>query len=199
MFRKDLKIKQEKGFSLIELIVATAIFASVIAAAVGIFVSALKAQDRTLAYQQLLDSTSYTAEYMSRALRMARKDDIGVPPVDCFPSDSKINYKKTTNGIRFRDYNDKCHEFYLSTNPTDCGGSTGCLMENIEGVYTSALPITPNDLNIDSFNVFLSGETQADNLQPKVTFTISAKVKNSGQPNIKVQTTVSQRNLDAPY
>jgi len=190
---------KQRGFSLIELIVATAIFATVLGTVIGIFVSSLQAQRRLLAHQQLLDSTSYAIEYMSRALRMAIKDDVG--GVYCLSGEDYVNYERTANGIKFRDYNDKCHEFYLSTNPTDCRGSAGCLMENIEGVYTSPFPITPNDLNITSFNVSLSGQEQKiggvpENLQPRVTIAIAGELKVSGQPKIKIQTSVSQRNLD---
>jgi prepilin-type N-terminal cleavage/methylation domain-containing protein len=185
---------EKRGFSLIELIVVTAIFAIVFGTAISIFVSSLQSQRRILAHQQLLDSISYSIEYMSRALRMAKKNNVG--DVDCGIGD-KVNYyyDPDAHKIRFRDYNDKCHEFYLLNN---CYPNAACLMENIEGVYTSPLPITPNDLNVTSFNISLSGQEQTDNLQPRVTIVIDAQLKVSGQPKIKVQTSVSQRSLDVP-
>ena len=91
---KRLKKKKEveKGFTLVEMIIAIFIFSIVFGAASGLFVSAIKNQSRTLANQQLLDQTSYTIEYIGRAIRMAKKDIEG----SCISA--KLNYATTTSG-----------------------------------------------------------------------------------------------------
>ena len=61
-----------KGYTLIEIMVAVAVFAVVIAAPMGFFVSAIKGQQKALVSQGLTNSISYNLEYISRALRMAK-------------------------------------------------------------------------------------------------------------------------------
>jgi len=71
-------------------------------------------------------------------------------------------------------------------------------MENKTG-YSEPLPLTSADLEIVSCNFKLSGQSQDDDLQPSVT--ISFEIQKGTQPEskIRLQTTISQRNLDIPY
>lgn len=175
------------GFTVIEIIVAIAMFSLVSAAALGIFTSTMKAQKRILANQELIDQTSYVLEYMSRSLRMAIKDDkdFGSGTDNCL-SGNKANYEinPATGGIRFRNYNDECQEFYLES---------GRLMEN----NGSVLPLTSADLTVDKFQVSGAGWGQGDNLQPSVT--IFLEISGKDQTKMIIQTIISQRNLDVTY
>ena len=59
--------------------------------------------------------------------------------------------------------------------------------------------MTSERLQILSFKIALAGESSADNFQPRVTFVFEAQrigVKPEEQSSIKIQTTISQRNLD---
>jgi len=192
----------KKGYTLIEVMVAVAIFFSVLAAPTGFFIASLKSQMRTLASQELLSQTSYFLEYISRALRMAKKDKNG----SCLGLNS--NYMKTNSrtlagvtysgpGIKFESYHDTpiCQEIFLD-------GNDKVLKESRNGA--APLPLTSGKLEILSFNV--GGEEsweQYDNLQPKVTLFFEIKggknLKPELQPKMKIQTTISQRNLDVTY
>ena len=182
--------KMSAGFTLIEMLVAVAIFSIVTGLAMGIFVTAMKSQRKILAQQQLLDQVSYAKEYMSRAIRMARKDDIeiGGVNVNCLLLEDKANYATTTTGqggIKFRNYNNDCQEFYLEGER---------LKENKNGV---ALALTSDNLEVKSFKITPSGWDQIDNLQPAVT--IFLDIEGKDQAKIQIQTTISQRNLDVQY
>jgi len=170
-----------RGYTLIEILVAISIFFVVIAAPSGFFVSALKGQQKALASQELLDNVSYALEYMSRSLRMAKKDD------------NKLNYATTTQGIKFRNYQDKYQEFYLED---------GRIKEDKTG-YAQPLFLTSNDIEISKFEISIKGETQEDIIQPRVTLLLEAIGNRpaiaSLQPVIRIQTTISQRNLDVQY
>lgn len=179
-----------RGFTLIEILVALAIFASVVTITSTIFVSALRAQRQSLAYQQLLDQTSYLMEYMSRAIRMAMKDDIeirGFPSKNCLSGD-KVNYEFINQCLKFRNYKNECQQF--------------CLEETLEGkrrlkeIKDDGPPnyLTSSDLKVNSFNVTLTGETQNDTIQPLVS--IFLNIEGKEQSKIQIQTSISQRNLD---
>lgn len=163
-----------KGFTLIEMVVAVTVFSLVVGVASGIFVSSLKAQRQSLATQEVLDQISYVAEYMSRAIRMARKDMTG----DC-TGIPKLNYAFSGQCLKFRNYKNECQAFCLE----------GERLKNEAGVY-----LTSSSLKVENFNVSLTGETQDDNLQPKVSIFLDIKGKEKSK--IRIQTTISQRNLD---
>lgn len=184
------------GFTLVEMLVAIFIFALVVGAVVGLFISGIRGQRNALATQRLLDQTSYNLEYMSRALRMALKEgqqDVG----DCLSQDG-LNYQIIDNHLRFINHleEDDCQEFYRVDNGPDEGR-----LKQIKGIGASEeeLFLTSDNLEVTSLKFNLSGESQSDTNQPRVT--ISLKLKGKGpsieaMPEIHIQTTISQRNLD---
>ena len=145
--------------------------------------------------QELTDNISYNLEYMSKALRMAAKDN-----GNCLSS-GHLNYEITIsgNGIKFNDYNQDCKEFYLNND-------NGKLYEVM---YVSGLPgdpaaLTPDSIIVTSFNVKGMGLEEpavgANRIQPRVTIFLEAKGEVVSDPDlepiIKTQTTISQRNLN---
>ncbi|MBM3283920.1 prepilin-type N-terminal cleavage/methylation domain-containing protein [Candidatus Gottesmanbacteria bacterium] len=184
---------KKNGYTLIELLVALTVFTIVVAAPTGFFVSALKGQQKALASQELYDNVSYTLEYMSRSLRMAKKDYSG----SCITAN--MNYETTTDGhnVKFKtideNYNEICQEFFLDTNDNR-------LKEIKNGI---TLPLTARNLEVVSFIVGDHGWGQDDYDQPKVTLFLEIRGKRGSlpelQPEIKIQTSVSQRNLDIRY
>ena len=166
----------KKSFTLIELLVAVMIFSLIGGIAAGVFVTGLRAQRKSLASQEILAQSSYLMEYISRTLRMARKD------VDGLCIDAKLNYKIVDSGIKFMNYKGECQKFYLL-------GSQ--LKEEKDSAISN---LTSSNLEVANFNINLVGQTQTDNLQPRATFFL--EIKGKEESKIKIQTTVSQRNPD---
>ena len=174
----------KRGFTLIELLVGIAVFSLILGSVIGIFISAIQLQRDFLKKQQVLNQLSFAIEYMSRALRMARRED---GTFNCLPED--FNYDNpggTISKIRFINHlqGDDCQEFFLE------GGS----LKYKKGIGSTeeTYPLTLPGLVIEELKFKLQGESSADNLQPRVT--IFLKI---GSPlKIELQTTISQRNLD---
>lgn len=195
-FKKTNKtLRPLRGFTLMELLVAVAVFSLGIGAAIGLYVSGLRVQRRALAIREISDQTSYIMEYMSKSLRMAKKDLDGV----CISS--KFNYENPDGDfskIKFIKYDhdvdkDVCHEFFLQRVEARLYEYKKVLPAGTESTF----PLTSEKLVIDSLTFELEGETQQDKLQPRVT--ISLHIKGKEQSEIKIQTTISQRNLDVQY
>lgn len=181
------KLKKDRGFTLVEMLVAIFIFTLVIGAMVGLFISGIRGQKNALTTQRLLDQTSYNLEYMSRALRMALKEGQQDGP-DCLSQDG-LNYEVVNSRLRFINHleNDDCQEFFLD-------GTR--LKQTKEG---EELFLTSDNLEVASLNFNLIGESQTDTNQSRVT--LSLKIQGKGptievMPEIRIQTTISQRNLD---
>ena len=198
----------KRGYTLIEVMVAVGIFTIVIAAPTGFLVSSIKGQQKALASQEVLDETSYALEYISRSLRMAKKElncTGKLEPTTCACLKSVgygTNYELTREGrgIKFTNYQNQCQEFFLDINDNRLKGAK-------DG--GEAIPLTSDDLEIVSFMVNIIGERQTtldgyiDNKQPKITLFLEVKGIESArpelQPKIQIQTTISQRNLDVTY
>jgi type II secretory pathway pseudopilin PulG len=190
----------KNSYTLIEILVAVTIFTIVIAAPTGFFVGSLKGQIKSLASQKLLDNTSYTLEYISRALRMAKKElncsDINDPATcSCLKSEGYgFNYENPAgnpSAVRFINHKGECQEFFLGE---------GRLKESKAGLENY---LTSEELELISLKFNLFGQGQDDTDQPRVTLSLDIKGA-KGQmpelrPEIKIQTTISQRNLDVPY
>ena len=184
MKKSNNKPMKNAGFTLIEMIVTMFVFSIIIAAATGLFISAIRGQSRTLATQRILDQTSYALEYMGRALRMADKEK---NPPTCLPSYG-LNYATTTSGkggLKFINDDGDCQEFFLDNDYR--------LKESKIGVIN---PLTSPDLRVENFNINLIGQSQDNNLQPRVTIFLEIRRKAAEHPKLKIQTTISQRRLD---
>ena len=183
-----------EGFTIIEILVCVAIFSLLILAMSSITFSTIKAQRKSLAYQELLDQTSYAMEYMSKILRMAKKDENGtcITAGYNYGTTSLRSLADTTYsgpGIKFIDYHGNCQEFFLDTGDY--------LLKQINWSASpspSLLPLISSKLEVNPFQVNLSGESQGDYLQPRVT--ISLDIKGQSDVQIKIQTTISQRDID---
>ncbi len=178
---------KSKGFTLIELIVVVSIFSFIVFIAADLFVSIVRQQRRILSQQELLNQTSYIVEYIGRALRMAKEDSDG----SCLGAVDK-NYVLThsDSGIKFINHsdNDTCQEFFWDS-------GDGKIKESKNG--SQALPLISDRLQVNHFNIKLSGESSSDDFQPRIVISMEVQVKGSGdQPKKQIQTTISQRNLD---
>ena len=192
-----------KGYTLIEVMVAVGIFTIVIAAPTGFLVSSIKGQQKALASQEVLDETSYALEYISRSLRMAKKElncESKLTPSTCACLKNAgygTNYELTREGrgIKFTNYQNQYQEFFLDINDNR-------LKEIKDG--GEAIPLTSDDLEIVFFKIGPQDSWgQNDNKQPKITLFLEVKGIESArpelQPKIQIQTTISQRNLDVTY
>ena len=181
-------VKQSRGFSMVELIVVVAILAIVIFTATDLFVSMVKNQKRTLIQQELLNQTSYVAEYMSRAIRVAKKDDVGA----CIPVGTNYEATQDGRGIKFINHsnNDICQEFVWDA-------ITQRIQESKDGGTTFTF-LSSDSLQVNDFQLQILGDVMGDNQQPRVTvfMDIQHKGNDPNEPRQKLQTTISQRNLD---
>lgn len=181
-----------RGFTLLEVLVAASIFAIVMTAASGIFAAAIRDQDRILKRQMAISNTSYALEYMSRSLRMAKKDLDG----DCLTGNystggETCNYKTNSDNtaIRFLNHNKKCVQFYEEGGQIKIKKSA-----TTTDTFSGGHPFTSDKFDISKLKFKLKGACQSDNFQPSVTIMLRARIDD--QTSFNTQTTVTQRNLD---
>lgn len=209
-------MKFSKGFTLIELIVVMAVFLLIMGTAIGIFISIVSHQRIILAQQELLNQTSYFIEYMTKGLRMAGKaqtsECIGEGYV--YQLEDYDTNLQAYRGIKFINRSDAdishpdgaCQKFCLDNDPQspvlrEIKNSTGS-WDCSKGINVTSTNLKINSLRF-SLNGAVSGQgadhvpTENDQTQPRVTISLDVKIQgNNNQPSTKVQTTVSQRDLN---
>jgi len=159
-----------QGLTLIELLVAMAIFIVVITVVFGLFSSAIKGQRRVIAMQNIQENARFILEFMAKEIRM-----------------SKINSSSGTSNSLNITRSDGVDVVYTI--------SDGKIIRddlNSRGIAISAEEV------VVTGNFYIEG-VGGDNLQPKVTIAIKVQgvgARPEEQAFINVQTTLSQRILD---
>ncbi|OHA73163.1 MAG: hypothetical protein A3B24_00760 [Candidatus Wildermuthbacteria bacterium RIFCSPLOWO2_01_FULL_48_16] len=186
-----------RGFTIIELMVAVAIFVVLTVGAANFLFSATASQRDSITMQEVLTESSSAAEYMGRALRGAKKE-LNTGPQNCLTTVGRgYNYELngTNDRIRFLSRENLCQEFYLLGTEILERKST----DDTEQNFGQAVALTSSDVLVQELRFALTGESQTDSLQPKVSFFFkmqSVGVKAESQNRVQVQTTISQRNFD---
>jgi len=178
----------DKGMTLVETLVAVSIFLLVMAAIMQMFVSAVRLERSFLAKSESMSEASYLMEYISRAVRMAKKDALNL----C-GNGVNANFGQPSGigtSLSFLMYNGTmCQEFYKQ--------GTALYEKKVAGGNTIINALTSSALEVAAFNVAGLGWYGAgvgDYDQPRVT--VSLQLKDKTQSSFILQTTVSQRNPD---
>jgi len=194
------RFHNQKGFTLVELLVALTLFMIVMDITVSVFISMVGHQKRMLAEQEFLSQTSFVAELMSASLRQAVPDRAGnclVEGQNKYPGyvylltryDAGSN---STKGIKFVTKDNVCQEFFVD--------SDGILKESKdqdEGqppqqILSGAFTIEDLQFVINGDKNLL-GARSGEAIQPRVTIVLKAGLQKDGARQERIiQTTVSQ-------
>ncbi|MFA5086189.1 MAG: type II secretion system protein [Candidatus Paceibacterota bacterium] len=182
-----------KSFTLVETVISIALFGFISVILVNIFVSSIRTQTRILQNQELMEQSSYSLEYMTRLLRMAKKDEDG----SCTGT-TDANYGIDTNSITFLAYDTlaaeyRCRRFLKDGDVAKEMRSTDATSGNLG----TAQAITSSKIKVSGLTFGVTGNVVPDTVQPKVTVMINIKSGDAvGAPEIFLQSSVSQRDLD---
>lgn len=187
--------ERNKGFTLVELLVAVALFAVVMLVAVGALLSLVLANRKAQALQSVMNNLNITLDDMARSIRMGSSFYCGTgvytPPSeliaqDCSNGDTAFAFipygKRVTDPARVYKYD----------------ATTKSIMKSEDG-GSSFVTITAGEVEIESLTFYVVGTQRGDTQQPKVV--IIAK-GNAGTNSSKtttsfhIQVTAVQRLLD---
>lgn len=179
------KNKNKEGFSLIEVLVSTALFVVIITAAMNIFKLVIESQREAIATQNVEESLKYFLEVTGKEIRMAKRNNTWCSHLGLGPTDI---YKVTTNlggdVLNFKNYNNDCVSYYIGN--VNGVNRFAILRNGMVGYY-----ITPEKVNIDELKFVVSTSTQ-----PAVTMELVAHAlggSNTNQSEMRIQTTLSSR------
>lgn len=185
----NMQTKNNRAFTLIEMIVAMGIFVVTLSIASGGFLSVVRAQRAASALMAISDSMNITIEQMMREMRTSynfcTSDSQFFARADCrFVPEGGVQFVNANN-IVVR---------YILDSPS--GAINRCIGNVAGGGFTCA-PITAENVSVSKFITDLSGALRDDKRPPRVTmrFQITSadtQIKLLGI-SMSIQTTVSAR------
>ncbi len=191
------KNQKNKGFTLVELMVATSIFVIIMLSSMGSLFTLLDASKTSRALRFAMDNVNFSMESMTRSIRMGSyyycvplnasidTDEFLTEGKNCPAGESWISFIPQGGVERIG---------YKLTTDEDSGKST--LEKCDEGYVNHCFSIISDDVNIDYLKFFVKGSQGVDEKQASVYILLKGTVKVKGIPNsFSIQTFASQRNF----
>ncbi|MBT3282825.1 prepilin-type N-terminal cleavage/methylation domain-containing protein [bacterium] len=189
--------KKSKGFSLVEMLVAVALFSGVMLIGVGALLSLIDANRKAQAINSVMNNLNFAIESISRNVRVGTtyhcESNASPVPVNI---DSTKNCKNGGKLLAFEassgDPDDKNDQIVYRLN--------GSVLEKSEngGAAGTFVSIIAPEVSIEQFVFYVDGTSSSDDLQPRVVIIIqgTAGIDDKTKTEFNLQTTISQRVLD---
>jgi prepilin-type N-terminal cleavage/methylation domain-containing protein len=189
--------KTSTGFTLVEVLVAVALFTIVVTTAVSALLIILDANRKAQNISNTINNAFFTFETMARLMRTGVNYHCGGSgsldePNDCPNGDSEVY---------FTDDRGQFVHVWL-----DVSGGVGTIMQEVDddgaqnGIsFGPEYPLTSDDFDVETLLFHVTGsDISGDTEQPKTTITFHG-ISKPGTPEsseLKLQTTVTQRMID---
>jgi len=186
---------KNKGFTLVEMLIAIAVFSIVILISVGALLNLARANNRSHAVLVAINNLDFAMEQMGRTIRVGTNYfcSNGNHPVteqvkDCVWPASRSALSLTDQ------YDDRIlYIFNKGNNSLD--------RVDLNIIPRRTFSITSPEIIIEKVNFTVVGTDKSDNIQPRVMLNISGRTNIGGtkpedQVSFDLQTLVSQRNPD---
>jgi prepilin-type N-terminal cleavage/methylation domain-containing protein len=174
---------KNKGFTLIEVMIASFVFLLIVGSTIGLLTSVIESQVTSLREQKSISEVSYAMEYISRSLRMAKKDETG----SCTGVSNQTYSVRGSKEVVFLNYYGKCQMF-----------SSELLTDGSSRIYERrSINETSNDfsgpVHVTSANIYVHhlAFVPATSGWPRIM--INIKFGPSQEISMHLQTSVSQR------
>jgi prepilin-type N-terminal cleavage/methylation domain-containing protein len=188
------KTRTTGGFSLIEMLVAVAIFSIVMMVAVGALLMMVDANRKAQGLKSAINNVNFALESMSRNIRFGTNyhctNGLGAPASLSNP----LNCTNGANIVAFEAYDGDPDNY---TDQVVYRYNNFAIERSVNAGGTF-IPITAPEVSIDHFQFYVTGAPDSDTLQPRVLMVIRGHIGNTPKTRTEfnLQTTVSQRILD---
>lgn len=191
------RAKISRGFTLVELLVATAVFTIVMVIALGALLALSEANRKAEVLNAAVNNLNFTLDSMSRSIRTGSNYHCGVggtlaTPEDCSGTPESYIALLTAEGAKVA----YCLDSGVIKRQIIEAGVSGSLSSSCSS--SMFLPLTSPDVVVTNLSYYVLGAPLGDNIQPKVTILISAYVltRASQKSTFSLQTSVTQRIYD---
>lgn len=179
------KKQKQRGFFLVELIVAIALFVLLVGISMGSIFNVLDTSRRVRANKDVMDSLNASLEYMTRIVRFGHTYHCGLSPSSNLSVVQHCPGGADLLAVRF---NNQTFVFRL----------TGGRISVSEDGGANYRWLTGSNVIIDRLRFYTFGTDKTDNVQPYVLAVIRGRVANDPQSSatFDIQTIMTQRRID---
>lgn len=184
----------QKGFSLVEIMVAVALFSVVMTISIGSLLSLVEANRKAQALNSVINNLNFALENMSRNIRVGNTYHCDISTF--VPPNLDTTQNCSNGGVLFA-FEGNQGDITDSTDQVVYRFVNSRIEKSIDG-GTTFIPITAPEVTINEMKFYTVGTTRGDTSQPRVVMTIqgTAGVSSRAQTSFNLQTTISQRVLD---
>ena len=168
------------GFTLVEMIVAIALFAIVMVVCVGALLALVTANRKAQALQSVMNNLNIALDGMARSVRMGNDYDGSVGCAN--PSAGSHDCTEGSTMLEFQPFGDTSDPrwiYYFNS-------TTHRIERSTSGSISGAAPITAPEVSIDEMLFYVVGTQRGDTVQPKVLIVIKGS---AGMPGSSTRTT----------
>lgn len=192
---------RQRGFTIIEMLVAVALFATVMVIASGSLLSLIAANRKAHALQSVMNNLNTTVDSMVRLMRAGSDYQCGTGSnPDCTNGGTQLAF----NGNAASGSNQYVYR-WAPPGDTNCPNSNGCIRQSTDG-GTNWVTVTAPEISITDMKFYVTGArvcqgSNTDQDQPKVVVVIKgiAAAENARiSTTFHLQATAVQRVLDLP-
>ncbi len=185
------KLNSQKGFTLIEALVATAIFVVVIAVGTGVFLTISRAQHKAVSISETQQDARFALEAMVKEVRMGTVDYQ-------YYEDNNINLGKGIGELAIQGSNQN----YLVFRKNTSGQLEVAINPSYQKTPSNFQAMTRTDVKVEKLTFFVHPtynpyQSEVEKKQPRVTILLQAKVEDKKDPSktavIDLETTVTSR------
>ncbi len=185
-------IRHKSGFTLVEMLVAVALFSVVMLISIGSLLALIDANKRAQGIQSVMNNLNVALDGIVRAMRMGR------------------NYERVNDGhIKFTPFgkpNERWEYVFRETTPAGSPEPRGRLYKvySVSGIGRVNVPLTAEEVDIDTVRFYITGNQQTlggvkDDFQPRVMMLVRGKAgfdKRKTTTYFNIQASATQRLLD---
>lgn len=187
---------KERGFTLVEMIVAVGLFAVVMTVSVGALLALVNANRKAQALQSVMNNLNVAVDGMVRSIRMGSTYHCGSGgsyevSADCPAGDTLFAFEPFHTGTT-------AIPPWLYWFDHDENG-VGRLFKSENGTIAGGVEMTAPEVSIDSVKFYVVGSERGNGEQPKVLIIIKGSAGNTRittQSTFHIQATAVQRILD---
>jgi len=213
---RGFTLSQSKGFTLVEMLVAVAIFSVVMVIALGALLALSEADRKAQTLSSTINNLSFGLESMSRTIRtgieyhcgsggIGGPQDCGSPGNFYTSAQPYLSFIVADGSLSGCTPGVECQvAFCLSSGgSSSCNAGTVCsptdscsILRSVNG--SAFAPLTVSELNVTNLGFYVKGAPAGDNIQPKVTLLLSGYVPVSAtqRSTFSLQTSITQRLYD---
>ena len=189
-----------RGFTLVEMIVAVALFTTVMLVSVSTLLALINANRKAQALQSVMNNLNIAIDGLARSVRMGTTYHCGADnynnnnfmTADCADGDTFFAFRP------FVAEDEEDMPPWLYWYAEDQNG-VGRLYKSVDGTISGGIPITAPEVSIDMVRFYVVGTDRGDRVQPKVLVVIRGSAGSlllKARTSFHIQATAVQRVLD---